>query len=752
MTPGLTMRHRPGELPVEVTGFVGRQREVAELAGLLRTARLVTVIGPGGVGKTRVALRVAAACADVCFVQLSGLRDADLLPNVVATCLGLPEAEARSQLDAIVDYLRERRLLLILDTCEHVLDACAMFADILLRAATSVTVLATSRQPLDVPGEHALLLKPMPAEAAVELFAQCAAAIVPGFAVTDANRADVRVLCSWLDGVPLAIELAAVRLRALPLPQLAGRLGDRFRLLTGGRRAALAHHRTLLAATEWSYDLCTPAEQLLWARLSVFAGSFDIDAAEEICAGQPLAREDTLATLIGLVDKSVVQHDEDRYRLLDTIREFGAEKLGGEAAVVRGRHIGHYLAMAARFGDHPLDDDQLPRYRQLRREHANLRAALGYALAAPGRARDAARMATALFPYWHMSGGLREGRYWLAKALDRLEDPSSERAWALVTGGFLAALAGEPADGIPQIEAGLAMTDEPLLRSRGHVYLNMALAEAGRYAEADAGEEIADEFLRAADDTIGLTMQDVQVGYLRGTSGRLDESIARARQGLDRLGPASGDRWMHGYLYAALGLSYFLRGDHPESAAALARGLAMKRDIGDIRGIAYLLEGTAWLAVAQQRHTRAAWLLGAADTLWQLAGTRLGGNVSLDGLHARAEQAARQELGSDRYDALYRRGAERPHDEIIQLTLHEADELTGPPAAPAPAQSPLTSRESEIAALVAEGLPNREIAERLVISKRTVDAHIEHIFSKLGLSSRIQLVNWLQAEPSERER
>ena len=249
MSLGLT-RQRPGALPLEVTGFVGRQRELAELTGLLRTARLVTVTGPGGVGKTRVALRAGRQVAGefpdgTWLVELSWLRDPELLADTVATALGLPGTETHSQLDAILEHLRDQRLLLILDTCEHLIDACAMLADILLRA-TPVTVLATSRQPLDVPGEHTCAIPPLPVPApraanvgdgdAVELFAQCAAAAVPGFTVTDANRACVIRLCRRLDGVPLAIELATVRLRAIPLEQLVDRLEDRFRLLAGGRR------------------------------------------------------------------------------------------------------------------------------------------------------------------------------------------------------------------------------------------------------------------------------------------------------------------------------------------------------------------------------------------------------------------------------------------------------------------------------------------------------------------------------------
>jgi predicted ATPase len=278
------IRRRPGELPAEVTGFVGRYAELAQLDAMLAAARLVTVTGPGGVGKTRVTLRAAALAAGrfgdgaVCLVELSGLRDPELLPYTVAACLGLPQSD--DQLDAVLDYLHDRKLLLILDTCEHLLDACAMLADAVLQAAPGVTVLATSRQPLDVPGEHPYPVPPLPVPDkdapgggrdgdAVELFAQRAAVALPGFAVTEDNRAQVVRLCRRLDGIPLAIELAAVRLRALPLAELADRVESRFRVLDGDRRAGVPRHQTLRTATEWSHDLCAPAEQVLWARREV---------------------------------------------------------------------------------------------------------------------------------------------------------------------------------------------------------------------------------------------------------------------------------------------------------------------------------------------------------------------------------------------------------------------------------------------------------------------------------------------------
>jgi predicted ATPase/DNA-binding CsgD family transcriptional regulator len=765
MTQGLT-RHYQGELPVEVTGFVGRYRELTQLSSLLRTARLVTVTGPGGVGKTRLALRVAAQCAEqyadgVHLVQLSGLSDSELLPNTVATSLGLLEHDAHSQLDAITEYLRDRQLLLIFDTCEHLIDACAMLADLLLRATRGITVLATSRQPLDVPGEHVCLVAPMLETDAVELFAQRAATVLPGFAVTDANRAQVVRLCRRLDQVPLALELATVRLRAIPLPHLVSRLEDRFRLLSGGWRSALAHQQTLHATTEWSYDLCTPAEQLLWARLSVFAGAFDAESAEEVCAGQGLPREEVLGTLIGLVDKSVVlrvaEHDT-QYQLLDTIREFGAEKLTalGEQSTVRRQHIARYLAMTCYFSNRITAEDHLSRYRRLIREQGNIRAALEYALAAPD-ASSASELARYLDEFWQMSGSPAEGRYWLGKILDRYAQPSPQRAWALISHGYLACLCGDAGAGLAGLEEGISLaaglgSDAAL--ARGYCHLVMAYAFTERYPEALAAAETSEAHAHAAGNARILVTLDTEAGYVHVLAGDVAAALARCTQGLDRLGPASPERWQQSYLHTLRGLCLFLTGDYAASGVAYNRGLAMKHELGDIMGMAYALEGSAWLAAAQDRYARAAALLGGSHTLWQRVGSRLGRNPAAEELHTQAEQATRTALDPREYDLRFRRAAASPLEDVLRLALSGGDSL--PAAQPAtaaagtqacPPDGALTRREREIAALVAGGLSNREVAERLVISKRTVDAHMEHIFGKLGVSSRVQLVTWLISGP-----
>ena len=577
---------------------------------------------------------------------------------------------------------------------------------------------------------------------AIELFAQRAAAVAPGFAVTPDNRADVIRLCQHLDGIPLAIELAAVQLRAVSVRQLARRLDRRFGPLAGLRRGGLPHHQTLRAATQWSYDLCSPAERLLWARLSVFAGSFDIAAAEDICADDPLAREDILATLIGLVDKSVVLRDERdgaRYRLLDTIAEYGAERLAGAQAAVRDRHIGYYLTLVSEFSDQAKNDDQLSRYRRLRRDHANIRAALGYALSLPDRAEAAASMAADLRSYWVISGLLREGRHWLTRILDRY--PSARRAWLLMARGMLATLQGDLGEAVADLELSTAMAGErgeALAYSLGAANLCLAFTFSGRHAEAAAMGAVAQERLTAIDHHSGLVALDIHLGYMHLLNGEFALAIDRCSQGLLRLGD-TGELWARGYLHVITATALLFQDKHDESAAMARKALEMKHEIGDISGTGYCLEALAMLAARQQRPQRAAWLLGAADPLWQRVGRRLGGNAIIEELHQQTAKAARDALGADRYGELFRRGAGHPLDLIIALAVGDAEALAEPAGPDQPGPAPLTRRERQVAAMVTEGLSNREIAQRLVISKRTVDAHVEHIFAKLGVGSRVEL-------------
>jgi predicted ATPase/DNA-binding CsgD family transcriptional regulator len=790
--PGLEAGRRRRQLPAEVSAFVGRAGELETLARLLRGGRHVTVTGPGGVGKTRLALRAAADAADryqdgICLVELCGLTDPGQLPMTVADRLGLRGPDDRPAPGAVLDHLRGQRLLLILDTCEHLADACAQFAARLLRTADEVAVLATSRQPLRVPGEQVLRLGPLPVPGigrdpapgdAVELFAKRAAAALPGYVVTDADRPDVIRLCQRLDGIPLAVELAAVRVRALPLAELAERLEARFSVLTGARRGSVPRHQTLRAAIEWSYRLCTEAEQTVWSRLSVFAGPFGLAAARDVAACPQVPGDRVGDVLAGLVDKSVVLRVGDaRYRLLGSEREYGAERLaqsGREAECLR-RHARRYLTMARSLARRLLADDQAARLRRLRAEHAEISAVLARELAAdePGRLRDATRLAAALFPYWLLSGLLREGIQWQEAVLARFREPSAERANALASRATLGAMLGLPGSAERAREAitVAARVGDDEAQARGYLALQLALGLHGDYPQAVEAADEARRRLTALGADVALRCLDVQLAQTHQIGGNLGAAAEAGQRAL--AGP--GERWLHGHVLIASALAlYRLPGSQSECARAAGEALRAMRDLNNAIGEACALDVLGWLAADAGRCQRAAWLLGAAQTRWRRAGGRQGGKAVMAGHHQRSADAAARALGPDWYAELHARGAGLPLDQVIEFAVTGADappggatggprpgvvSLSGRPLLGVPGPRPtrddlmlspldrsdaedLTIREREIAALVALGLPNREIAARLFISRRTVDAHINHIFAKLGLSSRVQLANW----------
>jgi predicted ATPase/DNA-binding NarL/FixJ family response regulator len=871
----VTGPRRLGLLPAEATSFVGRTTELAGITALLGTARMVTVVGPAGVGKTRVSLRAAALAAtrfpdgvwltdlaafsrggDPAVVSregdppyppvsvragliaknaivsgppaptevprgserpyschptmiaradvppyprvssdpVAGGGGLDLVVGAVAGVLGVPGGD-------VLGYLRGKRLLLILDTCEHLVDACAAFADTVLRAAPGVTLLVTSRQPLDAQGEHAYPILPLSAAAegdAVELFAHRGAAVAPGFAVTPQNRADVVRLCRRLDGIPLAIELAAVRLRALPLAGLATQLESGIRLLTVSRRGTSPRHQTLRAAVEWSYQLCTPAERALWERLSVFAGTFDVSGAEEVCADVTLPREQVVHALVGLVDKSVVLRDgadPTRYRLLGALREYGADRLADPEqgldrltvrSVTMARDFDEWFRSSTLPRGQGTDGgaavgDQAAAFRLLDREYENIRAVLGYtlgpaedadALPAPAavaaRWRTGADLAVRLSCYWQVSGLLDEGRRWLGQVAGLFPELARERAWALGDRGRLATLEGDLVGALADISESIRLAEaagyHPEL-ARGYLYLNLALTFAGRYTEALAAGETARRLLRACGHRTGLIRLEAQLAHLHQLAGHVDEAVECGNRGLALLGTsedpqASRERWVSAYLYRVSGLALAERpgGEHA-SAIALCRALAAEHELGDVVGLAYAIEALAWLAARREQYERTVRLLGAADQLWNRTGRRLSGVAAMEESRQRAVKAARQALGERRFTAAYAQGTALDLDTVAREAADEIGGAAGqrasdagtsaggadPAAATATlATALLTRREREIAELVASGLSNREIAAQLFISKRTVDAHVEHIFGKLEISSRVQLTVLLQ--------
>jgi DNA-binding CsgD family transcriptional regulator len=554
--------------------------------------------------------------------------------------------------------------------------------------------------------------------------------------------------------------------------------------------------QTLRAAIEWSYGLCTEAEQMVWNRLSVFAGSFGLAAARDVAAC-PQVPEDRIAdVLAGLVDKSVVlRAGDDRYRLLGSEREYAAERLAesGQEAECRRRHARRYLKLARGLGQHLLADDQAARLRGLRAEHADVSAVLGYGFAAgdPGWERDAARLTAALFPYWLLSGLLREGIHWQDRILARFREPSAERANALANRATLGAMLGL-ADAAAYAREGIivaARAGDDRAEARGYLALQLALGLRSAYAQAlDAADE-ARRRLAALGADVALRCLDVQLAQTHQIGGNLTAAAAAGQRALAGLGP--GERWLHGHVLIVSALAlYRLPGRQSECARTAGEALRAMRDLCNPVGEACALDVLGWLAADAGRSQRAAWLLGAAQTRWQRSGGRQSGTAVMAGYHQRSAHAAARALGPDWYAELHARGASLPLDEIVEFAVTGGDAppdghrpgvttlpgrplpgrplpgvpLPGVPGPRAtlddaagiaqrgrPATAELTTRELEITGLVALGLANRDIAARLFISRRTVDAHINHIFGKLGLSSRVQLAIWAR-DRAPRER
>jgi non-specific serine/threonine protein kinase len=402
-------------------------------------------------------------------------------------------------------------------------------------------------------------------------------------------------------------------------------------------------------------------------------------------------------------------------------------------------------------------------FHQLRDEHANIRAALAHTLgSSPVRedaARDGSELAIALQAYWEISGSLAEGSQWLGKVLGRSAHPSSQRASALIGRGRLATFSGDLPAALAGIREGItaaAELDEPLTVARGQMSLNLALAFAGQQAEAAAAGAEAVRLMAAAGQRAGLIAIQPQLAYLQQLAGDVDRCAETCTAGLGAFSDQSTEQWVHGYLYLVTGLALFQQpGKQAECAVEVRKALRAKYELGDQLGMAYALEVLGWLAAREGRPERAAWLLGATDPLWQRAGQRLSGSAALQESHRTAEAGARGALGDKRYTALAAGGERRPLAVVVAHALADADALRGNESASgmdadgSPAGGALTSREREIAVLVASGLSNREIGTRLFISKRTVDAHVEHIFGKLGISSRVQLTVWLREKLAE---
>ncbi|RSM83180.1 LuxR family transcriptional regulator [Kibdelosporangium aridum] len=758
---------------------MGRRREVSAARRLLSSTRLLTLTGPGGVGKTQLGLRVArqarrAFVDGVWLVELAALQDPALLAQAVADALGLRDQSSRSPLAVVADHLRDKQVLLVLDNCEHLVQACGPVVAKLLGAARGLRVLATSRQLLRVEGEHVLPVDPLSvpdperlapdlnvhAYEAVRLFAERAAAVVPGFEVHVGNRAAVVEICHRLDGMPLAIELAAARLRALSPAQLLRRLDDRFRLLVGGSCSRLPRHQTLRTTIDWSFELCTPEEQTLWAWASVFAGGFDLDAAEAVCGGG-VGRGQVFDLVTGLVDKSILTGADHglrvRYRMLDTIRHYGQDRLreAGEEAVLRERHRDYYLGLAERGATEWFGPDQVEVFRRTEREHANLRVALDFCLSTPGETQAGLHMAAALHFYWVDCGFVAEGRHWLDRALALGTELTTLRAKALFANAHLLLIQGDRA-GVDRAEECCVLArqhgDERTL-AYGTMVRGGAAMLGGDYPRADALlEEALARFEVLGEVTTNVILARVFRAFTAEYTGDHARAVALARQACAICEP-HGEQSGYSFALYALALAKMPQGDLEQATKHAQESLRLKKSFNDLLGMALVVDLLAWIAAAAGDGARAAMLLGAVQQIWASIGGQLRmGTQNVIAPHESCERQARQVLGDRAFETAFARGADLGLEEAVAYALGEEPESAAArgTGAMCTGEVSLTRREHQVAELVAHGLTNKQIADRLVIAQRTAEGHVERILAKLGFTKRVQIVTWM-AEQREAE-
>jgi non-specific serine/threonine protein kinase len=758
------LSYAAGNLPVQLTSFVGRRKEMADARRILADVRLLTLSGVGGVGKTRLAIRIAAdlrqAFPDgVWLVELGELEDPGMLAEHVAGVFGLDADPEGSTVDTLLRVIADKKLLLLLDGCEHVVDECAVLVGKILSNTEKARVLTTSRQPLGITGEHTYGVPTMEVPALVTtarpsvleqydsigLFAVRAAAIQPDFTITEDNAHQVIRLCQQLDGIPLAIELAAARLRAFSLGQIIDRLGDRFRLLTAGNRIALPRQRTLRALIDWSFGLCSAEERTMWANLSVFVGGFDLDAVEAVCAAEFSAEE--LFDLVGaLVEKSIVIRADTggrvRYQMLETIRQYGRDRLAerGTQYELRARHRDWCLWLVERAQAEWWGPDHELWRRRVQEDGANLRVAIDFCLADPREGRRAIRLVTGLCDHRLIGNSLGDARRWLDHALSLVTAPSADRARALWMAAWFALIQGNRDTATPllrQCRELAELLDDEALRARVVQFTGLVRLYAG---DLDAAVHSLEEALRrhrALHDRDGMQLTFAQLTMAQSFAGHpnADANIQRC------LALSDPVRRPRNYAFALWyrAVERWRVGDLPGASASARQALAPPSIRQDRWFVALCLEVLGW---ATTDPVSAARLLGAADASFRAVGTMLAGLRHVADPHERRLRELRSALGEDAVAAAYQQGSELNTDDVLAFGTEES--VSTPPT-PVPGRGPLTRRERQIAELVASGLSNKEIAATLVIAPRTVETHVEHIFAKLGFTRRTQIAAWMNA-------
>ncbi len=691
----------PNNLPPQLTSFVGREHEMAEIKRLLGGTRMLTLTGAGGTGKTRLALQAAADVLEefpdgVWVVDLGALAEPGLVAQTAASALGVREQTGRPITDTLAEYLKSRTLLLVLDNCEHLLEGCAKLAALVLRSCPGVKLLTTSREPLGVVGEVSWTVPPLSAPdphlapagdpvtawgrtEAVRLFVERALLSKPDFALTDRNAVSVAQVCHQLDGIPLAIELAAARVKVMSVEQIAARLDDRFRLLTGGSRMLLPRHQTLRATMDWSYELLVEQEKALLRRLSVFAGSWTLEAAEAVCGGDGLEDWEVLELQSHLIEKSLAMVEENpagetRYRLLGTIRQYARDRLveAGEAARVRTRHLEWFVELAEKAAAELRGRDQALWFGRLEQEHDNLRAALEWSLAQEESVEAGLRIAGALYRFWYVRGYLTEGRQWLEQALVKGSAARpGPRARALHAAGYLAWGQADFPRARALFEQSLALYREGHGDKRGLArtlnsfgMVSRELGEEERATELYAeGVAVARE-IGARDLVLSLLNNTAELTRTRGdyaSAGALYQEALAARGKVRDSGTA--------VVLFNLGLVAFAQGDHARARSFFSEALEICKEIGDKLGSVGAVEGLAGVYGIQGEPARAARLFGAADAFHKAINAPVQSGDLAD--YERFVAGARAAIAAEAFDAAWAEGRAMSLDQAIELALAE---------------------------------------------------------------------------------
>lgn len=772
MTVGVEQLSAPAtalnNLPVQRTSFVGRDEQIAEIVQLLRATRVLTLLGAGGCGKTRLALRVAADVSGgfpdgVWFVDFAPLTDPTLVPQTVAQVLGVRETPGRSVMDTLQQHLRLRQILVILDNCEHVIDTSAQMADALLRTCPAVRILATSREPLRTPGETtwrvpALSLPPpagvgastlldLTAFESVKLFVDRALAALPSFRLTAATSLAVQEICRALDGIPLAIELAAARVRVLSVEQIAARLDDRFRLLTAGPRTAMPRQQTLQATVDWSYALLSEPEKTALRQLSVFAGGWTIEAAEILTLADGVRTQSAFDVLASLVDKSLsiaeLHRGAMRHRLLETIRQYAYQRLeeAGDAELARNRHLSYFLRLAEEIEPKLQDRRARAAMDQLEAEIDNLRTALEWALQT--RPDTALRLSAALGWFWWGRDYHTEGRRWLKRSLAASTEPTPARMKALYVSGWIAHHQRDLAEARNLLNESLAIAHQ----CRDNRSVAWVLHCLGRvaYFEGDSGaaRSMGEQSLAVAEQ-IGDPPLVAWAHHLLGLAAYIGADYARARLHYNR---SLAIRHELGFeegiciLTILLGLVAVREGDLAEARVLCQEGLSILRGLLGPWGVAMPLAALSHIAARLGAPVQAVRFGAAATYLGESYQTPL--IPLVEPLLADGLELARQALGAEKY--LYAWAAGQALS--LQTATNEALALDFAPELPEPIESAekadrsgsrLTATEIQVLRLLVRGRTSKEIAAELVVAVSTVDRHLTHIYTKLGVRNRAE--------------